>query len=156
MPYLLRIKDQESLQQRIYRALKAYGKILYIISTGNDDVAKIVENIAKNSKWASYLANHKIPAGLHHTEDYRKFIQQAGFTVDSLEVRQIPVELPNIDSFYQFIAALPLFGDVLTQKQNDEIAKDITDAFQKHCEKKYDGKLICVGEMIVAQANKTQ
>lgn len=148
------IKDQDSLQQRIHRALKSYGKILYIISTGNDDVAKIVENVAKSAKWASYLDNHLIPAGLHHTEDYRKFIQQAGFTLDSFEVRQIPVELPDIDSFYQFIIALPLFGDVLTKTQNDDIAKDITAAFQNHCDKKYKGKLMCVGEMILVQAHK--
>lgn len=149
------IKDQESLQQRIYRALKPYGKILYIISTGSDDVAKIVENVAKSPKWASYLDNHEIPAGLHCNEDYRKFIQQAGFTLDSFEVKQIPVELPDLDSFYQFIIALPLFGDVLTQAQNEDIAKDITEAFQNHCDKNYKGKLICIGEMLIVQAMKS-
>lgn len=148
------IKDQNSLQQRIYSALKCNGKILYIISTGKDDVAKIVDRVATSSKWESYLANYEIPAGLHGTEDYRKFIQQAGFMLDSFEVRKIPVELPDIDSFYRFISALPLFGNALTQAQNEDIAKDITNAFQDHCDKKYQGKLICVGEMIVVQAHK--
>ena len=146
------IKDQLSLQQKIYQSLKPKGRTLYVISTGKDDVAKIVEAVAKGEKWALILKDHSIPAGLHKAEDYRSFMEQAGLTISAFDVIHIPVELPHVDLFYQFIAALPLFADILTAEKNDEIARDITIAFQKHCEEKYQGKLICVGEMIIAKA----
>lgn len=148
------IKDQLSLQRKIYQALKPQGRALFVISTGKDDVAKIVETVAESDKWTPYLKNHIIPAGLHDTQDYRHYIQQAGFTIDAFDVIQIPVELPNIDMFHQFIAALPLFGDVLTKKQNEEIVMDITTEFQKHCEEKYKDNIICNGEMIVVKAHR--
>jgi len=148
------IKDQETLQRKIHQALKPQGQALLVISTGKDEVAQIVEKVASSDKWISCLKNHSIPAGLHDAEDYRKSMLQAGFFIDEFDVVKIPVELPNIDLFFQFINALPLFGDVLTKKQNDEISRDIANAFQAHCETKYKGKLICLGEMIVIKAHR--
>ena len=148
------IKDQLALQQKIYRALKPRGQSLFVISTGKDDVAKIVETVASSDKWGPYLKGYTIPAGLHEPKDYRTFMQQAGHIIDGLDVIQIPVELPNISVFHKFISALPLFGDVLTEKQNNEIATDITKAFKNLCVTKYDSKLICIGEMIVVKAHR--
>lgn len=148
------IKDQETLQRKIYQALKPQGQALLVISTGKDEVAQIVERVASSDKWISLLKNYNIPAGLHDAEDYRRYMLQAGFFIDDFDVIKIPVELPNIDLFYQFITALPLFGNVLTKKQNDEISRDITDVFLAHCNKKYKEKLICLGEMIVIKAHK--
>lgn len=148
------IKDQNTLPRKIYQALKPLGKSLFVISTGKDAIAQMVEKVASSDKWISSLKNYSIPAGLHDAEDYRSAMLQAGFFIDEFEVIKIPVELPTIDLFYQFIIALPLFGDVLTKKQNDEISRDITNAFQAHCEKDYHGKLICLGEMVIIKAHR--
>ncbi len=147
------IKDQLALQMRIRRAFKSNGKLLYVISTGKDECAEIVEKVAQSDKWKKFLEGYDIPAGLHPIENYRNSLQQASFIIDYFEVMQIPVELPNIDMFKKFITALPLFGQQLTEVQTVEIIDDITQEFQIHCDLKYDGKLICSGEILVIKAH---
>lgn len=147
------IKNQLALQKRIRRALKVNGKLLYIISTGKDECAEIVEKVVRSDKWKKFLERYDIPAGLHPIENYRHSLQQASFIIDYFEVMQIPVELPKIDMFKKFITALPLFGQQLTAVQTAEIIDDITQEFQTHCNLQYDGKLICSGEMLVIKAH---
>ncbi len=119
------IKDQATLQKHIYQALKPGGQVLFVISTGKDDIAKIVEQIKASDKWRAILDDYPIPAGLHKAQDYKQFMSNAGFTIGYFEVVEIPVELPSINLFHQFISGLPLFGDVLTKEQNEAINTDI-------------------------------
>jgi len=148
------VKDQATLQKNIYQALKPGGQVLFVISTGKDDIAKIVEQVKASDKWNAILDDYAIPAGLHKAQDYKQFMLDAGFTIDHFEVVKIPVELPSVNLFHQFISGLPLFGNVLKKEQNETINNDISKAFQMHCTKEYGDKLICLGEMIVIKACK--
>lgn len=148
------IQDQKSLQQKIYRALKSQGQVLFVISTGEDNISRIVEDVKNNSKWKPLLNDHVTPVGLHNLKSYQKAMEQAGFTLCTFEIKRIPVELPAIHLFYQFIFALPLFGDVLSADENQQIIKDITAEFQVYCDRVHRGKLICDGEMIIVKATK--
>lgn len=149
------IEDQLNVQNRIFNSLKPEGEAFFVISTGNDEVAKTVNKMISSKKWALTLAGYKVPAGLHQPQDYKKYMVISGFEILQYEVKKIPVELDSIDEFHRFISALPLFGSQLSSNQTNQISSDITDSYLQYCNQKFNGRIICEGEIILVRARRT-
>jgi len=94
------VKGQLALQQRIRHALKANGKVLYVICTGKDECGEIVEDVIHSTKWQAYLADYNIPAGLHSPEAYQQFLPEAGFVIDEFEVVHFPDDFLRFHIFF--------------------------------------------------------
>ncbi len=147
--------DQRNLQRRVANALVPGGEVLFVISTGKDDVANVVNKVITDEKWTSLLGTYEVPAGLHSSDEYQNRMREFGLVIDECVVKKIPVTLSSIEDFRRFISALPLLPEHLDQETQKIIMDNVVERYQEHCEEIFGGRIICEGEMIIIRAHKT-
>ena len=87
------VKNHKSVVEGLYRSLKSGGKILLQMGgKGNaEKILSILTEIQSRKEWQPYFNNFDFPYGFLGTEEYTRLLNEAGFTINRLEL--IPKEM---------------------------------------------------------------
>ncbi len=92
------IKDHLSLLMRIKSSLKPSGKILLQMGgKGNARaIIEIVDEMINEEKWKQYFEDFEFPYGFYSAEEYKEWLQIAGFNL--IKVQLIPKDMEKNDN----------------------------------------------------------
>ena len=82
------IIDQKAVLEGVQRSLKPCGRLLFqMAGKGNaKDILKIIDELMAIQPWKQYFSNMTFPYGFYGKEEYRTFLEQAGFLVERVEL----------------------------------------------------------------------
>jgi trans-aconitate 2-methyltransferase len=80
--------DHRPVLSGIRRALRPAGKVLLQFGgKGNAaDMSQVVSRVTAGPKWAGYFTDFAFPWGFYSPEEYRPWLEEAGFSVARLEL----------------------------------------------------------------------
>ncbi|MGE5396483.1 MAG: class I SAM-dependent methyltransferase [Chitinophagales bacterium] len=84
------VPDHPRLLRAFYRALNPGGRLLLQMGGRGNAQAMVntVENMVLNDKWRDYLVDLAFPWGFYGIDEYRLWLEQAGFKVSRVELVQ--------------------------------------------------------------------
>lgn len=89
------IVDHRSLLQRVQKALKPNGRILFQMG-GKGNAAgliSVLDDLLTSKRWKPYFLDFKFPYGFYEEQDYEEWLEQAGLIADS--IRRIAKEMKH-------------------------------------------------------------
>lgn len=95
------ILDHRPVLQGIYRALKPNGRVVVQMG-GKGNAAQVIDAvhaIILHDVWRGFFKDFSFPYGFYSPEEYAPWLQDAGFTVDSLELKAKDMIHENIENF---------------------------------------------------------
>lgn len=102
------IKDQKRALESIYQALKPMGKALIRATpkSSNNDFKTISMKVILSLKWAPKFIGFKSTHSFHSERDYRKILNQVGFTIDRMEQKKRELIFANRESLMSFLRGI--------------------------------------------------
>ncbi len=130
------INDQKLLHQRIYMALKDFGKLICEFGAqGNINNISNAFNIALQNFGSSYTSSFYFPS----VEMHSKILEQAGFTIEEIYIFDRPTVLPN--EFLGLRQWVCQFFSTHLEKFNTEQKEDILQNVETQLQSTmFDGK----------------
>ncbi len=87
------VKDHKPVLRGIYNSLRPGGRILLQMGgKGNAaDIIAVVNQLIKENRWRPFFEGFSFPYGFHGVEEYRLWLEEAGFEV--LRVQLVPKDM---------------------------------------------------------------
>jgi trans-aconitate 2-methyltransferase len=101
------IKAPEAALKKFWKSLKPDGVLLAQFGgRGNAaEVFKIIDKMLENKKWSSYFRDFTSPYGFYGSEEYGKWLKEAGFSVKCLEMPSKDMVLEGEKGLIAWIAS---------------------------------------------------
>lgn len=138
------VDDHSKVLRGIYNSLKPGGKILLQMGgKGNASAAfGIINEMASMRKWSPYLKGIKSPYHFFSNEEYKSFIQEAGFTPVRIELIKKDMVHEGKKGFEGFIRTTWLpFTERIPEKQREEFISEAAGLYLKKHPLDRDGKV---------------
>ena len=99
------IGNQKRAINQIFNVLKPGGKALLVAtpSSSNNDFKTICRRLILSFRWAPYFLTFRSVHSFHTKQEYEKLLNNAGFFIDKIEIKQIEKVLKNRDELDLFL-----------------------------------------------------
>jgi trans-aconitate methyltransferase len=129
------ILDQRPVVQGIMKSLKQNGKILLQMGgRGNAaDVLAEFDTVRVKNKWQAYFRDFTFPYGFYNAEEYRQWLQEAGFQEIRAELIPKNAVHANRTAFEAWIRTTWLpYTQRVPEKERSEFIALIADGYLQH------------------------
>lgn len=117
------VKDHRSVLKGVYRSLKSPGKILFQMGgRGNvTEIMNIMLSLIKQPRWNSYFIDFQVPYHFYGTEEYEKWLPEAGFTARRVELIPKDMAQPGREGLASWLRTTwhPFFHRVPPDRQQE-------------------------------------
>lgn len=126
------VVDHRPVLQGIFRVLKPGGKVLVQMGgKGNaEDLIATLDTIMQQANWKEYFNDFTFPYGFYAPEEYAPWLQEAGFTDLSLELKPKVMVHDNRERFIGWLRTtwLPYFERIPSALQ-EEFLETVVDRY---------------------------
>lgn len=140
----------------IFNALKDEGRFYAVLSSFSDNsVWQAWQHLLHNNRYSELAQQNINQFSLYINYFYRvlNVLNKIPFKRIKLELQTVTICLPNMEYFKGLLLTLPFMTKVPAQIQ-DDLSNTLCDAFQKICQRKYNGKLYYETRPIFLEAIK--
>jgi trans-aconitate 2-methyltransferase len=126
------IANQKPVLNGVNLSLKAGGRLLFqMAGKGNaKDILSIIDKLAAVKPWSKYLAGMQFPYGFFSTEEYEKFLNEAGLTPIHLALFPRDMTFPNTEGLAGWVRTTWLpYTQRIPQEMRDGFVKEIVTSY---------------------------
>ena len=130
------IKHPEVALKSFWRCLRPGGKLFAQMGTkGNAaEMLKITDLMLKEAEWSCYFKNFTFPFSFCGPEQYRKWLENAGFLIERLEVYPKDMAFKDKDELAGWVASV---WHPYTEKVPESLRQDFINEFATHFVRAY-------------------
>ncbi len=128
------VTDQRQALQGIYKALKSSGKTIIEMPQGlPTPFQAAVDKVKNDAKWREYFVNYSPNWRFYECNEYRSLLEEANFTIESINSREITHEFPSRQAIIGFLRQwFPYLSQIPSDSEKSVFLEQVVDEYMKN------------------------